>query len=59
MFKSPEERVTDDKDIQPLNIRAFKIVIEVGMVIDVRAVQPRNTPSPKISSPEGKTTDRN
>ncbi len=48
MFKSAEGSVTDERDEQPLKTKSFKIVIEVGMLIDVRAVQSRNTLSPKI-----------
>jgi hypothetical protein len=57
MFKSAEERITDVKDVQPLKTKSFKIVIEVGMLIDFRAVQSPNTPPPKISSPDGILTD--
>ena len=56
--KSPDGSVTDERDVQPLKIRSFKIVIEVGILIEVRAVQVLNTRSAKISSPVGSTTDR-
>ena len=57
IFKSAEERITDVKDVQPLKTKSFKIVIELGMLIDLRAAQSRNTLSPKIWSPDGILTD--
>jgi SepF-like predicted cell division protein (DUF552 family) len=59
MFNSPEGSVIDERDVQLLKIKSFKIVIELGIVIDVRAVQSRNTLSAKVWSPVGRTTDEN
>jgi hypothetical protein len=59
MFKSPEGSVTDERDVQPLNIRSFKIVIALGILIDVREAQLLNTLPAKVWSPVGRMTDEN
>jgi hypothetical protein len=41
-----------------VKVLLFNIVIELGILIEVRAVQVLNTLLPKIWSPEGRTIDR-
>jgi len=43
--------------VQFTNVKLFKIVIELGILIDVRAVQVEKAPPPILVTPEGITID--